>query len=196
MLLKETLKKSLRVSRIEGPLELSAERLTAKRIILLARGYALLMGVAVLVTACGLTGSGSATDCNRRVEEVDTLSRAFPAGGSMALPPGESVPERGGKAVSEDPTPTAVLPTGDPEKNWIFVQQAVDAWLYFHLSDFKSYEPLRRSTDYDSIRDIYIHHLRYRSMNEQGGMVTVERDYEVDLNRQGDNGNPFFVKEK
>lgn len=196
MLLKEMLKKSLRVNRIERPLELSAERLTAKRTMLLAGGYALLMGVSVLMTSCGLTGSDSAPDNNRCAEEVDTLSRAFPVGGSMALPHGESVPEHAGEAVSEAPTPTTVLPTGDPEKDWIFVQQAVDAWLYFHLSDFKSYEPLRRSTDYDSIRDIYIHHLRYRTMNEQGGMVTVERDYEVDLNRQGDNGNPFFVKEK
>ncbi|MDE6423198.1 MAG: hypothetical protein K2K95_07240 [Muribaculaceae bacterium] len=196
MLLKETLKKSLRVSRIEGPLELSAERLTVKRTILLAGSYALLMGGSIMMTACGLTGSRSATDCNRRVDEIDTLNGVFPTGESMALTHCESVPERGGETVSEAPTPTTVLPTGDPEKDWIFVQQAVDAWLYFHLSDFKSYEPLRRSTDYDSIRDIYIHHLRYRSMNEQGGMITVERDYEVDLNRQGDNGNPFFVKEK
>ena len=163
---------------------------------LLAGGYALLMGVSVLMTACGSTNSRSTTDYNPCVEEVDTLSRAFPAGESMALTHGKSVPRRAGEAVSEAPTPTTVLPTGNPEKDWIFVQQAVDAWLYFHLSDFKSYEPLRRSTDYDSIRDIYIHHLRYRTMNEQGGVVTVERDYEVDLNRQGDNGNPFLVKEK
>ncbi len=97
--------------------------------------------------------------------------------------------------ASELPTPTTITPTGDPKKDWIFVEQAVDAWLYFHLSDFKSYKPLRRSTDYDTIRHIYIHHLRYTTMNTQGGMITIDQDYEVDLNRPGDHSNPFFVKE-
>lgn len=77
----------------------------------------------------------------------------------------------------------------------IFVDQAIDAWLYFKLSDFKSYQPIIRTTRYDSIRNIHTQHLRYRVMNEQGGMVTLERDFEVDLNRPGDHGIPFFVKE-
>ena len=108
--------------------------------------------------------------------------------------PDESVPIE--ETRTEDKVPTTVKPTGNPEKDWIFVEQAVDTWPYFHLSDFKTYEPLMRSTDYDSDRDIYIHHLRFRTMNEQGGSVTIEQDYEVDLNRPGDNGNPFLVKER
>ena len=111
---------------------------------------------------------------------------------------GDSIPEECnhiGETQTEDNIPTTIQPTGDPEKDWIFVEQAVDAWLYFHLSDFKNYEPLIRSTDYDSNRNIYIHHLRFRTMNEQGGLVSIEQDYEVDLNRPGNHGNPFHVKE-
>ncbi len=96
----------------------------------------------------------------------------------------------------EPSIPTTVAPTGDPEKDWILVEQAVDAWLYYHLSDFKSYEPLRRSTDYDSIRDTYTHHLRYRTMTPEGGMVTIDQDYEVDLHHPGPNSLPFNVQEK
>lgn len=81
----------------------------------------------------------------------------------------------------------------DPEKNYLIVEQAVDAWLFYNLSDYKSYEPIIRSTDYDSNRKIYIHHLRYRSMNPEGGIVTSERDFEVDLTKPGENGNPFQV---
>lgn len=92
-------------------------------------------------------------------------------------------------------TSKTVETTGNPDKDWIFVEQAVDAWLYFNLSDFKSYEPLIRSTEYNKDRDIYIHHLRFRYMNEQGGIVSVEKTFEVDLYREGENGNPFFVKE-
>ena len=147
MILNNTLKKRLRMSSKGKLCELRVEKWSGKRIILLAGSSVLLMGGCIMTTSCESTNSRSATDCNRRVDKVDTLNRAFPTGGSMALPHGESVPERGAKAVSEAPTPTTVLPTGDPEKDWIFVQQAVDAWLYFHLSDFKSYVPLRRSTD-------------------------------------------------
>lgn len=99
-------------------------------------------------------------------------------------------------AQSDPETPRTLNPTGNPEKDWIIVEQAVDAWLYFHLSDFRSYEPLIRSSDYDPDRDIYTHHLRFRMINEQGGPVILDRDYEVDLNRPGVNGNPFHVKEK
>lgn len=62
-----------------------------------------------------------------------------------------AVPVEKGKLEVEDAMPLTVRPTGDPEKDWIFV--------------------------------------------EQGGMVTADRDFEVDLNCEGSNGNPFFVKE-
>lgn len=81
----------------------------------------------------------------------------------------------------------------DPEKFFLIVEQAVDAWLYFNISDFKSYEPLIRYTIYDAGRNVYIHHLRYRSINKEGGMDTTEAKFEVDLTSPGSNGNPFHV---
>lgn len=107
----------------------------------------------------------------------------------------EAIPQAS-TPTSESTIPTTVAPTGDPYKDWILVEQAVDAWLYYHLSDFKSYEPLRRSTDYDSIHDTYTHHLRYRTMTPEGGMVTIDQDYEVDLRHRGSNSLPFKVQEK
>ena len=94
-----------------------------------------------------------------------------------------------------DSVPKTIVPFDNPEDNYILVEQAVDAWLYFNLSDYKSYEPLIRSTDYDSARNLYIHHLRLRTMNKQGGMETYDRLFEIDMTRQGENGNPFHVRE-
>lgn len=137
------------------------------------------------MTFCMLSCSGKSDNAQTGISEHRDGERVTEA----------AVPIEKGKLEVEDAMPLTVRPTGDPEKDWIFVEQAVDAWLYFNLSDFKSHELLIRSTDYDSIHDIYTHHLRFRSMNEQGGMVIADRDFEVDLNRKGSNGNPFFVKE-
>ena len=32
-----------------------------------------------------------------------------------------------------------------------------------------------------------------RTINEQGGMMTLDEDFEVDLNRKGESHNPFHV---
>lgn len=36
-------------------------------------------------------------------------------------------------------------------------------------------------------------HLRYCTINEQEGMMTLDEDFEVDLNRKGESHNPFYV---
>lgn len=99
-----------------------------------------------------------------------------------------------GKNVPDSVLKTLV-PFEEPEKNYLFVEQAVDAWLYFHLQDYRNYEPLIRSTEYNSVSNLYIHHLRLRTMNQEGGLETTERTFQVDLTRQGDHGNPFYVEE-
>lgn len=91
--------------------------------------------------------------------------------------------------------PRTVTTFDNPEENYLLVEQAVDAWLYFHLPDYKSYEPLIRSTEYDSLQNLYIHHLRLRMINPQGGPVTEERTFKVDMTREGERGNPFYVEE-
>lgn len=82
---------------------------------------------------------------------------------------------------------------GLPDPNVLLVEQAVDAWLYFNLEDYKSYEALIRSTEYDSISGIYTHHIRYRYMNESGGLVTTEQDFEVDPSTPGSHNIPYSV---
>lgn len=113
-------------------------------------------------------------------EETQSVSSYYPPGQV------ESTDDPLGMSV-------ASIISEDPEKNYLIVEQAVDAWLYFNISDFKSFEPLIRSTTYDGERNVYLHNLRYRSMNPEGGIVTTEAEYEVDLNSPGANGNPFHV---
>lgn len=101
----------------------------------------------------------------------------------------ESVGEKDAPALTSMEIQRSVL----PEPNVLLVEQAVDAWLFFNLGDFKNYEPITRSTVYDSIAGTYIHHLRYRCMNDNGGLVTYERDFEVDPNRHGENDIPYAI---
>ena len=80
------------------------------------------------------------------------------------------------------------------EGEWILIEQAVDAWMYFNLSDYRSYEPLTRATIFNEKKGVYEHKVRFRSMNSEGGMVTQEWEFEVDLGRKGENGNPYWVR--
>ena len=107
----------------------------------------------------------------------------------------DSIRHQNNHSADADIVPKTIVPFDSPERNYLLVEQAVDAWLYFNLSDYKSYEPLIRSTDYDSARNLYIHHLRLRTMNKQGGMETYDRLFEIDMTRHGENGNPFHVRE-
>lgn len=98
-------------------------------------------------------------------------------------------------AIDTDSMPKTIVHFDNPEDNYLLVEQAVDAWLYFNLSDYKSYEPLIRSTTYDSLNNTYTHHLRLRAMNPQGGMVTSSHTFMIDMTRRGENGIPFYVEE-
>lgn len=63
----------------------------------------------------------------------------------------------------------------------ILAEQAVDAWMFYNLQDFRSYEPLIRNTEYLPDSNLYIHTVRYREMNENGGMMTYEKTFKVRL---------------
>lgn len=86
-----------------------------------------------------------------------------------------------------------IAPATLPEPNVLLIEQAVDAWLFFNLPDFKNYEAIIRSTDHEEGSNIYIHHLRYRYMNQTGGYVTVEQSFSVDTSHPGDNSIPYAV---
>lgn len=78
-------------------------------------------------------------------------------------------------------------------KQQLIVDQAVDAWFYYHLNNYESYKALQRSTTYDKERDVYIHKCMYRAMNRQGGIETWNKTFEVNLNEKGENQIPFKV---
>ena len=44
-----------------------------------------------------------------------------------------------------------------PEEMIFLIEGAVDSWFFYHLHDYRSYEPIIRSTDYNAGGDYYIH---------------------------------------
>lgn len=81
----------------------------------------------------------------------------------------------GNKKQSEsikDLTPAEMMP---------LVEGAVDTWFFYHLDNYGSYTPIIRRTDYDSLKNIHIHHIRYRVMNREGGYETSEKAFEVNF---------------
>lgn len=95
--------------------------------------------------------------------------------------------------VAPAPIAPAVTVPDSIQPNILLIEQAVDAWLFFHLPDFKNYEPIIRSTDHSEGSHIYIHHLRYRYMNQTGGFITVQQSFKVDTSTPGENSIPYSV---
>lgn len=62
-----------------------------------------------------------------------------------------------------------------PEEMMFLVEGAVDSWFFYNLDNYDSYKPILRKTDYDSIRNLHIHHVRYKTMNKEGGFETTEK---------------------
>lgn len=78
-----------------------------------------------------------------------------------------------------------------PEEMIFLVEGAVDSWFFYNLDNYRSYEAIMRSTDYDSTRNVHIHHVRYRFMNKEGGYETTEKTFEVSFTLN-ENGTPDF----
>ena len=74
-----------------------------------------------------------------------------------------------------------------PEEMMFLVEGAVDSWFFYHLHDYRSYEPIIRSTDYNADGDYYIHKCRYRASTLGGGYETEEKTFKVtfDIDSQG-----------
>ena len=68
-----------------------------------------------------------------------------------------------------------------PEEMMFLVEGAVDSWFFYHLHDYRSYEPIIRSTDYNAEGDYYIHKCRYRASTLGGGYETEEKIFKVSL---------------
>ena len=79
-----------------------------------------------------------------------------------------------------------------PDEMMFLVEGAIDTWFFYNLDNYASYTPIIRKTDYDSIRNIHIHHIRYRSMNLDGGYETVEKTFSVTFTFN-DKGVPDFT---
>ena len=86
---------------------------------------------------------------------------------------------------NEGPTQDEVTAREDLEDRkgelYILVEGAVDSWLFYHLHDYRSYEPLIRSTEYNADEDYYIHKCRYRASTLEGGYETEEKIFVVRL---------------
>lgn len=74
-----------------------------------------------------------------------------------------------------------------PEEMMFLVEGAIDSWFFYHLHDYRSYEPIIRSTDYNAEEDYYIHKCRYRASTLGGGFETEEKIFKVtfDIDSQG-----------
>ena len=74
-----------------------------------------------------------------------------------------------------------------PDEMMFFVEGAVDSWFFYHLHDYRSYEAIIRSTEYDEMEECYIHKCRYRASTLGGGYETEEKIFKVtfDINSQG-----------
>ena len=68
-----------------------------------------------------------------------------------------------------------------PEEMMFLVEGTVDSWFFYHLHDYRSYEPIIRSTDYNAEEDYYIHKCRYRASTLGGGYETEEKIFKVSL---------------
>lgn len=68
-----------------------------------------------------------------------------------------------------------------PEEMMFLVEGAVDSWFFYHLHDYRSYEPIIRSTDYNADEDYFIHKCRYRASTLGGGYETEEKIFQVTL---------------
>lgn len=79
-----------------------------------------------------------------------------------------------------------------PEEMMFLVEGAVDSWMFYNLDNYASYEAIIRKTDYDSVRNIHIHHIRYRTMNKEGGYETTEKTFEVTFHIH-ENGVPDYT---
>ena len=66
-----------------------------------------------------------------------------------------------------------------PEEMIFLVEAAVDSWFFYHLHDYRSYEPLIRSTEYNAEEDYYIHKCRYRASTLGGGYETENKIFKV-----------------
>ena len=64
---------------------------------------------------------------------------------------------------------------------YMLVEGAVDAWFFYNLHDYRSYEPLIRETNYNEEEDYYIHKCRYRASTLGGGYETEEKTFKVVL---------------
>lgn len=80
---------------------------------------------------------------------------------------------------SPESTVQARISNLKPEEMMFLVEGAVDSWMFYNLDNFASYEVIMRKTDYDSVRNIHIHHVRYRTMNKEGGYETTEKTFDV-----------------
>ena len=74
-----------------------------------------------------------------------------------------------------------------PEEMMFLVEGAVDSWFFYHLHDYRSFEPIIRSTDYKADEDYFIHKCRYRASTLGGGYETEEKIFKVtfDIDSQG-----------
>ena len=68
-----------------------------------------------------------------------------------------------------------------PEEMMFLVEGAVDSWFFYHLHDYRSYEPIIRSTHYNADGDFYIHKCRYRASTLEGGYETEEKIFKISL---------------
>lgn len=82
-----------------------------------------------------------------------------------------------------------------PHEMMFLVEGAIDTWFFYNLDNYASFKPIIRKTDYDSIRNIHIHHIRYRSMNLDGGYETVEKTFSVTFTFNDKGVSDFTVTE-
>lgn len=78
---------------------------------------------------------------------------------------------------------------------YTLVEGAVDTWFFNHLHDYRSYEPLIRSTDYNAVEDYYIHKCRYRATTLEGGYETEEKIFKVKLDIDSSGLKDFKVED-
>ena len=82
-----------------------------------------------------------------------------------------------------------------PEEMMFLVEGAVDSWFFYHLHDYRSYEPIIRSTDYNAEGDYYIHKCRYRASTLGGGYETEDKIFKVYLQIDSTGLKDFHVED-
>ena len=82
-----------------------------------------------------------------------------------------------------------------PEEMMFLVEGAVDSWFFYHLHDYRSYEPIIRSTDYNADEDVYIHKCRYRASTLGGGYETEEKTFKVTFNIDSQGMKDFHIED-